>query len=62
MELKQAVRWRFIGILKSGKEVELFPDLPFISSDSEAVKREAVRRSREYDRIEWVMNVKMIRY
>ena len=44
MEIRRAVRWRFIGILLDGSRVEL-PGVPFISSNEDEIRAESVRRA-----------------
>lgn len=63
MEIRRAVRWRFIGILLDGSRVEL-PGVPFISSNEDEIRAESVRRARAYDvkSGKWVMDVEMIPY
>ena len=64
MEIRRAVRWRFIGILLDGSRVEL-PGVPFISSNEDEIRAESVRRARAYDKAfpgKWVMNTEMIPY
>lgn len=64
MEIRRAVRWRFIGILLDKSRVEL-PGLPFISADEDEIRAESVRRARAYDKAfpgKWVMNTEMIPY
>lgn len=64
MEIRRAVRWRFIGILLDGSRVEL-PGVPFISADEDQIRAESVRRARAYDKAapgNWVMNTEMVPY
>ena len=63
MEIRRAVRWRFIGILLDGSRVEL-QGLPFISANEDDIRRESVRRAREHDvkSGNWVMDVEIISY
>ena len=63
MEIRKACRWRFIGILLDKSRVEL-PGFPFISSNEDEIRKESVRRAREYDvkSGKWVMDVEMIPY
>lgn len=61
MENRRASRWLFVGILLDGSEVEL-KGFPFISANEEAIRKEAVRRSLEYDRAapgNWIMDVRI---
>lgn len=64
MEIRRAVRWRFIGILLDKSRVEL-TGVPFISSNEDEIRKESVRRARAYDKAnpgKWVMNTEMIPY